>query len=47
MSIRYIDRLADVGAFASVGSGAVSYDNAMAEALNGISKAELIETQHP
>ncbi|MFF8983092.1 integrase core domain-containing protein [Streptomyces globisporus] len=47
VSIRYIDRLADIGAFASVGSGTVSYDNAMAEALNCISKAELIETQHP
>ncbi|CAD5923566.1 protein of unknown function [Streptomyces sp. KY75] len=47
VSIRYTDRLADIGAFASVGSGADSYDNAMAEALNGTSKAELIETQHP
>ncbi|MFC6783480.1 DDE-type integrase/transposase/recombinase [Streptomyces atroolivaceus] len=36
VSIRYIDRLADIGASASVGSVADSYDNAMAEALNGL-----------
>ncbi|MFF0794835.1 transposase [Streptomyces spiralis] len=44
MSIRYTDRLAEIGASASVGSVANSYDNAMAEALNGTFKAELIET---
>jgi transposase InsO family protein len=37
----------DVGATASVGSVADSYDNAMAEALNGSFKAELIEHQGP
>ncbi|WP_406274671.1 integrase core domain-containing protein [Actinacidiphila glaucinigra] len=42
-----IRRLADIGAAASVGSVAESYDNAMAEALNGTSKAELIEVQGP
>ncbi|TFE58361.1 hypothetical protein E3E14_00435 [Streptomyces sp. ICN441] len=47
MSIRYTDRLADIGASASVGSVADSYDNAMAEALNGTFKAELIEMQDP
>lgn len=47
MSIRYTERLADVGAAASVGSVADSYDNAMAEALNGTFKAELIEMQGP
>ncbi|MDT6969547.1 IS3 family transposase [Streptomyces thermocarboxydus] len=47
VSIRYTDRLADVGASASVGSVADSYDNAMAEALNGTFKAELIEMQGP
>ncbi|WP_405696664.1 DDE-type integrase/transposase/recombinase [Streptomyces sp. NBC_01185] len=36
VSIRYIDRLADIGASASVGSVADSYDNATAEALNGL-----------
>ncbi|MFS0697832.1 hypothetical protein [Streptomyces nitrosporeus] len=38
MSIRYTDRLAGIGASASVGSVADNYDNAMAEALNGTSK---------
>ncbi|MEU3205178.1 DDE-type integrase/transposase/recombinase [Streptomyces cyaneofuscatus] len=33
VSIRYTDRLTDIGAFTSVGSGADSYGNAMAEAL--------------
>ncbi|GCD99136.1 IS3 family transposase [Embleya hyalina] len=47
VSIRYTERLADVGAAASVGSAADSYDNAMAEALNGTFKAELIEMQGP
>jgi len=47
VSIRYTERLADVGAAASVGSVADSYDNAMAEALNGTFKAELIEMQGP
>lgn len=47
VSIRYTERLADVGASASVGSVADSYDNAMAEALNGTFKAELIERQGP
>ncbi|MEU2744018.1 integrase core domain-containing protein [Streptomyces sp. NPDC007095] len=47
MSIRYTDRLTDIGASASVGSVADSYDNAMAEALNGTFKAELIEMQGP
>lgn len=47
VSIRYSERLTDVGATASVGSVADSYDNAMAEALNGTFKAELIEHQGP
>jgi transposase InsO family protein len=47
VSIRYTDRLADIGASASVGSVADSYDNAMTEALNGTFKAELIEMQGP
>ncbi|MEU0940326.1 IS3 family transposase [Embleya sp. NPDC005971] len=47
VSIRYTERLADVGAAASVGSVADSYDNAIAEALNGTFKAELIEMQGP
>ncbi|MDX2935521.1 IS3 family transposase [Streptomyces ipomoeae] len=47
VSIRYTERLAEIGATASVGSVADSYDNAMAEALNGTFKAELIEIQGP
>ncbi len=47
VSIRYTERLAEVGASASVGSVADSYDNAMAEALNGTFKAELIDHQGP
>ncbi|WP_439145334.1 IS3 family transposase [Streptantibioticus silvisoli] len=47
VSIRHTDRLDDIGASASVGSVADSYDNAMAEALNGTFKAELIEMQGP
>jgi transposase InsO family protein len=47
VSIRYADRPAGIGASASVGSVADSYDNAMAEALNGTFKAELIGMQGP
>ncbi|MFH0243966.1 transposase [Streptomyces sp. HK10] len=47
VSIRYTERLAEVGASASVGSVSDGYDNAMAEALNGTFKAELIEHQGP
>ncbi|MET7931825.1 IS3 family transposase [Streptomyces sp. NPDC005349] len=47
VSIRHGDRLLEAGATASVGSVADSYDNAMAEALNGSFQAELIEHQGP
>ncbi|MEU7688803.1 integrase core domain-containing protein [Streptomyces spectabilis] len=47
VSIRYGERLIESGATASVGSVADSYDNAMAEALNGSFKTELIEYQGP
>ncbi len=46
-SIRYTTRLSDVGIMPSVGTVADSYDNAMAEALNGTFKAELIERCGP
>ena len=46
-SIRYTTRLSDVGVMPSVGSVADSYDNAMAEALNGTFKAELIHRCGP
>jgi putative transposase len=45
VSFRYATHLADLGVVASVGSVADSYDNAMAEALNGTFKAELIHRQ--
>ena len=41
-AIRYTERLADAEAVASVGSKGDSYDNAMAEALNSLFKAECI-----
>jgi putative transposase len=40
-------RLAEAGAVSSVGSRGDSYDNAMAEALNSIFKAELIRNKGP
>lgn len=46
-SYRYTQRLADAGIAASIGSVGDSYDNAMAEALNGPYKAELIRARGP
>ena len=46
-SIRYTDRLAAAGINASVGTVGDSYDNAMAEALNGTFKAELVTLHGP
>ena len=42
LSIRYTERLAEIGAAASVGSVADSYDNALAESVNATFKEELI-----
>jgi putative transposase len=47
LSFRYSDRLAEVNVAASVGSRGDSYDNAMAESLNGTFKAELIKLHRP
>ena len=47
LAIRYTERLAEEGAVASVGSGGDSYDNALAEAVNGLYKAELIGRRGP
>jgi putative transposase len=47
LSVRYTQRLADAGAVASVGSRGDSYDNALAEAVNGLYKAELIGPHGP
>jgi transposase InsO family protein len=41
-SVRYGERLADIGAVPSVGSVGDSYDNALAETVNGLYKTELI-----
>ena len=41
-AVRYTERLADAEAVASVGSKGDSFDNAMAEALNSLFKAECI-----
>ena len=46
-AIRYTDRLAEAGAVASVGSKGDSYDNALAESVNSIFKAELIRNRGP
>ena len=45
LSIRYAERLAAAGIESSVGSVGDSYDNALAETLNGLFKAEVIH--HP
>ena len=47
LAIRYTERLADAGAVNSVGSKGDSYDNALAESVNGLYKAELIRRRRP
>jgi putative transposase len=47
LSIRYTERLAEQGAVTSVGSRGDSYDNALAETVNGLYKAELIYRRGP
>jgi putative transposase len=47
LSIRSTQRLAAEGAVASVGSKGDSFDNALAEAVNGLYKAELIGRRGP
>ena len=47
LSIRYTERLAEAGVEVSVGSIEDSYDNALAETINGLYKAELIRTNGP
>jgi len=46
-SIRYTERLDEIGARPSIGSVADSYDNALAETVNGLYKTELIRRQAP
>ena len=45
MSIRYAERLAEAGIAPSVGSVGASFDNALAETINGLYKTELIKKQ--
>ena len=47
VSIRYTERLAEAGIEPSVGSPGDSYDNALAETINGLYKAELIHRRAP
>jgi putative transposase len=46
-SIRYAERLGDIGAVRSVGSKGDSYDNAAAESVNSLYKKELIDRDGP
>jgi len=46
-SIKLSERLAEVGVAASAGSVSDSYDNALAETINGLYKTELIKKQGP
>ena len=47
LAIRYSERLTEAGIEASVGSVGDSYDNALAETINGLYKAELIRRRGP
>lgn len=47
LSIRYTERLAEIGIEASVGSVGDAYDNALAETINGLFKAEVIWSRGP
>ena len=47
LSIRYSERLAEAGIDSSVGSVGDSYDNALAETINGLYKTEVIRKRGP
>src|SRR4051812_25440377 len=47
VSIRYTERLAAAGIEPSVGSVGDSFDNALAETINGLYKAEVIHRRGP
>ncbi|PPQ29122.1 IS3 family transposase, partial [Rhodoblastus sphagnicola] len=47
LSIKYTERLAAAGIEPSVGSVGDSYDNALAETINGLYKAEVIHRRGP
>jgi putative transposase len=46
-ALRYTTRLSDAGAVASIGTVGDSFDNALAETVNGLYKAELVYHQGP
>ena len=47
LSIKYTERLAEAGIKPLVGSVGDSYDNALAETINGLFKAEVIHRRGP
>jgi transposase InsO family protein len=47
LSIKYTKRLAEAGIEPSVGSVGDSFDNALAETINGLYKAEVIHRRGP
>ncbi len=47
LALRYTERLAEAGVELSVGSVGDSYDNALAETINGLYKAEVIHRRGP
>jgi transposase InsO family protein len=47
VSIKYTERLVQAGVEPSVGSVGDSYDNALAETINGLYKAEIIHRRGP
>jgi transposase InsO family protein len=47
LAIRYSERLKDAGILPSVGSVGDAYDNALAETINGLFKAEVIRKRGP
>ncbi len=47
LAIRYTERLAENGVVNSVGSRGDSYDNALAESINGLYKTELVRNRGP
>ncbi len=47
VSIKYTERLAEAGIEPSVGSVDDSYDNALAETINGLYKAEVVHRRGP
>ncbi len=46
-SLRYGERIAEIGAVSSIGSVGDSYDNALAETVNSLYKTEFVRQQRP